>query len=292
MQRNKTRDIVLLVFVGLLVVVAMLPDDDENAIESSGADLLTADASVDEKENEPTGAAAPAVDQFHPYFPLIPGSTWVYRVAGSPDFVPDKVWTMSVVSAPHDDNPGVIEVGYGKERTKANVWRDGDGIRTDGMPLIEPGLFLNDIPTKIEGLLLPLAAGIIPNGIWKEVLTREVTHKFRDKKGEMHEEIAVGKQQNRAFVQVLDSVSVPAGRFEGYRISWLSRIELNAHGRPVLKELTAEPFRRELMWVVKGIGIVRREIDYSSRSTKLITFDLLRYDRPIEKNAPSADAGR
>jgi hypothetical protein len=292
MSEKKSRDIILLVIVGLLAVLALLPDressnETEIGTTQSEKGVLANRALLNSKLEPDTtifgiepGAAEPTQDIPHEYMPLVPGSSWVYRVSGPKNFALGDTWAMKIVSSPREGEPGIVQVGFDDKKETANVWLDGAALRFDGLPFNEPVEFLGNRPTATTGEFLPAGERIGPGAVWIHETRRDVTYQYRDERGKPTDLKAQAKQKDRALAQEFETITVPAGNFSGWRVAWISRIEISAKGRPVLKELTLEPFRKETMWLVSGIGVVKRKIDYTGYRGAQISFDLIRYDRP------------
>jgi hypothetical protein len=222
----------------------------------------------------------------HQVFPLEAGTTWVYRVSGLSTLGTSDTWTMRVIAEPLGNQPGLIESGFGTNLTVSRVWLDYGAIRFAGLPFVEPLDLTGGIPSTVTGKLVPHPKAMIEEAVWTMETQRDVVYRYKDEKEKSYELAAVASQQDRARVIGFESIIVPAGSFGAHRIQWRSRIEIetkdDAKTRTVLERLTTEPFRRELMWVAPGIGIVRREIDYREmfRGKEVIVFELIRYVRP------------
>ncbi|MCP4678822.1 MAG: hypothetical protein GY854_25710 [Deltaproteobacteria bacterium] len=286
MKSNKVRDIVLLTVVVALGVLALLPTGKRSESEGTTTDAMD-DEGVPEnaiqnrKPNVGVGIAAdPILNVAHEYLPLIPGSTWVYKVRGPKALVPEDTWTIKLLTAPNGENPGKIEAGFGDNLHAASVWLDGESLRFDGLSFIAPMEFFRNHPNKISGEFLPAAARIGEDAVWIYDLERDVIHEFRDKRGKVQKVPAQAKQRERAHVRGFENITTSVGMYRACSVKWISRIEVFVKGRPVLQNLTAEPFRNETMWLVPGIGIVQRRIEYPGFRTGQISLDLIRYDRP------------
>jgi len=289
MVENRRKDIILLIAAGALVLLIFLPFQKIQKTEDTplaSRSLLGGDTT--EAPVEPAsgssdfevGVSDPITDIPHLYLPLTRGSTWEYRVTGPPVFVKNPKWSMTLVSLPSGDNPGTVTVGFAGAERKANIWLQEGGVRFDGLSFMEPLEFLENRPLTLEGFLLPIQESILMHGLWVQRSTREVIYRFRNKKNKDIEMPAAATQTDRAHIKDQEFMTVPAGTFKSWRIAWLSRIEIKADDRPVLKNLTSEPFRNETMWIAPGIGIIRRKIRYTSRPDDDIEFSLLRYYRP------------
>ncbi len=291
---NKSRDIILLIAAGLLIALALLPEGErssDSAKTDDGAfdDLAGGGESGEEGDDGAsassfgtpgTRAAEPLPSIPHEYLPLVPGSAWVYRVRGPEKFVPDETWTLRLLSAPRGEEPGEVEVGFGTKLARAKIWHDSDVLRFGGLPLVEPVEFIGNRPTDVAGEFLPIAERILQGAVWTQDSERDVMYTYRDKRGKVHRVEAHAKQRDRALVEDFENITLPVGMYRACRVFWLSRIEIKAKGRPVLQDLTSEPFRREKMWIVSGIGIVRRRVEYPGYRAAQIAFDLVSYDRP------------
>ncbi len=288
---SRTRDVLLLVVAVALVAAALLPTGEEEDLKDGDSTLPEAHTETDSDPVEPStakgrirpGAAKPAQGVDHLFWPLVEGSEWIYRVEGPDDLNLAETWSMKVTRVPADEEPGEIEMGFGEEMVAYGVWKDGESIRLDGLPFVEPLQFRGNRPTAVDGSFLPFSSAMIESAVWKHIYKRDVVHKSPDKHGVIHMQKAGGEQTDRAIVGEMEVIIVAAGRFEALRIDWLGRLELRADGRTVLAGLTTEPFRFETTWMAKGIGIVRRRVEYPApNENKVITFDLVRYDRPSD----------
>ena len=288
---SRARDILLLVVAVALVAAALLPtgeeedlkDEDSTQTEARGEpDLSSAEPLTVNKQIRP-GAAKPAKGVEHLFWPLVEGSEWIYQVEGPDDLNLAKTWSMKITRVPADEKPGEIEMGFGEEMVAYGVWKEGESISLEGLPFVEPLQFRGDRPTAVDGSFLPFSSAMIEGAVWKHIYKRDVVHESPDKHGVIHMQKAVGEQVDRAMAGVMEVVIVAAGRFDALRIDWLGRLELRAGARTVLAGLTTEPFRFETTWMAKGIGIVRRRVEYPTpNENKVITFDLIRYDRPSD----------
>jgi hypothetical protein len=288
---SKVRDVLLLVAVVALVVAALFPNGngenpkDEDSTQPSAlreSDSDPTETSTSRERIQP-GAAKPATGVDHLFLPLVKGSEWIYRVEGPDDLNLAKTWSMKITRVPTDEEPGEIEMGFGKEMVAYGVWKEGASIRMDGLPFVEPLQFRGNRPTAVDGSFLPFSSAMIEGAVWKHIYMRNVVHESPDKHGKIHMQKAGGEQVDRAMAGNMEVVIVAAGRFDALRIDWLGRLDLRAGERTVLAGLTTEPFRFETTWMAKGIGIVRRRVSYPTpKEEKVITFDLIRYDRPSD----------
>ncbi len=226
----------------------------------------------------------------HPLLPFVEGSEWSYSVSGHKRLIPGELWTMRVVREPNAREPGVLEMGFNDNLSPVHVWLDGGSVRIEGLPHVEPVEFFGNKPVDVSGEFLPVAARVVRDAVWIQDFKRHVLYRFSDDKGKTHETLAEARQWDRAQVRGVESVVVPAGRYDAYRVTWLSRIEIRAEGRPVFKQLTADPYRRESMWIVPNIGFVRRQIEYIGKEVRLISFDLAHYSRPALDDHGNVDA--
>ncbi|MCP4599748.1 MAG: hypothetical protein GY847_04280 [Proteobacteria bacterium] len=238
------------------------------------------DRSKLEAERNRAQAVLRSVGVEHPLLPLIQGSTWLYSVSGHQRLIPGEKWTMKVAKVPSDDEPGLLEVGFDDDKSLINVWLDKGTVRIDNLPFVEPLEFFGNRPASVDGEFLPVASRIIKDAVWTHEYKRNVLYKYRNKAGKLQEILAQARQRDRARETGLSQVIVPAGRFTAYCVSWLSRIQIRAEERLVLKRLTSEPYRRETMWLAPDMGIIRRKIEYLGEETKSIYFDLISYMRP------------
>ncbi len=297
-MNEKARDIVLLVIAAGILVAIFLPSpdaprDDESPAESDGL-AGQHPLPADEEPNglgHRTESAAPAVGIPHRLLPLVAGSSWVYRVDGPKDLVPSDTWTMKLTELPREEDPGTLEVGFGdRPMTKTHIWSDQGTLRLDGLPLTEPLKYLGNRPTGVTGYFIPQAGAIGRGAVWRQELAREVVHRFRDSRGKPQERPAKAMQRDRAEVEDEEEVTTPAGRYQAFRVYWLSRIEIKVKKRLILDRLTDEPYRKEIMWLTPGIGVVRRRIEYPGVRAGRISFDLLHYTRPQSPAAVKGDA--
>lgn len=212
-------------------------------------------------------------------FPLQSGTEWIYKVTGPSELVPGELWTQRLVRAPAANEPGVMEAGFGDERTLVHVYSENGSVRFDGLPFTRPLKVERTAVTSFDGELVPHPSRVIDGAVWTVSTAATIRHKYLDKKGVAHERDAESVQTDRAQVAGLEKVVVPAGRFDAYRVRWQSRYAIKAGGRPVLEPLTASPYRRETMWIAPGYGIVRRSVAYkqAGEKTKRVSFDLVQF---------------
>lgn len=285
---SKIRDVVLLLVAAGLVAAAFLPTEDggeepEGKKAEPAPEVESTPDKAAPKEDEERivpGASSPTSDVDHPYFPLVTGSTWVYRVEGPEEIAGGDTWTMVLKQAPGEGAPGELLCGYGEEREPRRIWLEGGTVRTDALPAKYPLQLEGSGPVEVEGSLLPAVPYIIEGGVWKHIFRRKVTYESRDRSGKTHVEEAMAIQSDRAMVKERDEVIVPAGRFDATELEWIARVEIEAKKRKVLRELTSEPFRKETMWFARGIGPVRRFVQYTGVREGIVSFDLVMYKRP------------
>ena len=285
---SKIRDVVLLLVAVGLVVAALLPAGESDP-EPEGKDRDPAsgvESALPEAVPEVAvdrvvpGASPPISDVEHSYFPLVTGSTWVYRVEGPEEIAGGDTWTMVLKQAPGEGAPGELLCGYGDERELRRIWFEGGAVRTDALPAKYPLQLEGSGPVEVEGSLLPAVPYIIEGGVWKHIFRRKVTYESRDRSGKTHVEEAMATQSDRAMVKERDEVIVPAGRFDAIELEWIARVDIEAKKRKVLREITSEPFRKETMWFARGIGPVRRFVQYTGVREGIVSFDLVMYKRP------------
>jgi len=282
---SKIRDILLILFAAGLVVAAILPsgggDDPASAPVAKDPEPAMDPPPVAKKDSgsEP-GSSEPVLDAFHLFWPLVPGSTWTYRVEGPEELVPAATWTMTVKTAPAEGVPGELEAGFGDERRAARVWMDGGAMRTDVLPLTTPVRYKDAALGEAGGAFLKAASHMIEGSVWDRSFEADVEYVSTDRLGKAHREKARAFLDDRATVEGIETVIVAAGRFEAVRVGWLGRIELEAKRRRVLERVTSEPYRRESTWMARGIGMVRRRVELTDEGTKVVTFDLVSYRRP------------
>ncbi len=293
MGGNKVRDGILIGVVVLMAVLILWPSGEDESETEKNPETPTPDSAagadtggevVSAAEGKPRtitlsrGAAPLSVP--HVYFPLAEGVKWVYRVLGPEQFVKHDTWTMEVISIPSEEAPGVVKVGFGEDFKEAHVWLDGQSLRFDGLPFMEPVEFLGNRPIELSGAMLPAPVQMNPDAVWTMDAVRDVVYQYRDKKGKPHSLPAKANERARARAVESETIVTPGGPFKAWKISWISRIEIFAGKRPVLLELTAEPYRKETMWVAPGTGLVRRQIDYSNYRGADISFDLMEFSHP------------
>ncbi len=285
---SKARDAVLILAVLGLGAIALLPDrergepgapadEDRRAGGNPAVEGSAPGADVD------AGArcSAPAPEgTVHGLWPLVPGSEWSYRVSGPAVLVPAATWTLRLVSAPADKEPGLFEAGYGDTREPGRVVVEDEAFFVDALPLLEPAEFAGNRPRRISGTLLPAAAALVERAAWGLELERHVTHTIRDELERPVTRPMRVLQHDRALVDGWEKVALPAGEFRAARVEWTSRLELFAGRRQVFDALTLEPFRAETMWIVPGIGIVKRQITWAGSPKSAVLFQLERYTRP------------
>lgn len=288
MNEHRRKDLILLSAVGVLIVLVFLPLQKlmtSKAKNKAETRETTEPVAGIEKPSSPTdeleiGASPPATGIPHAYLPLVKGSVWQYRVTGPEAFVKNEKWSMTLISAPKEETPGQLLVGFEGSKRTANIWLREGALRLGGMAFVAPLEFLDNIPRAVEGAFLPIQEQILTHALWVQSSERDITYRYKNKKGEQLEIPADARQTDRAHIRDEEIMTVPAGTFKSWRIAWLSRIEIKANDRPVLRNLTSVPFRSETMWIASGIGIVRRKIKYPAHPNAEIEFSLLSYHRP------------
>jgi hypothetical protein len=214
-----------------------------------------------------------------PLMSLSAGDVWRFQVFGDEKLAVADTWTQKLIRAPSDDHQGSVETRFGDSVTVSAIHLLNGALRLDEFPFVVP-MELSDVRTlSVEGELLPPPIRMVEGAVWNDIRRLALVYSFRDDKGRNHATEASAVIRNRAHVKGFESLVVPAGRFGGYRIEWITRIDIKADGRPVLAHLTTEPYRRETMWVSPGIGIVKREIDYlrGGRKYRSVTLSLDRH---------------
>jgi hypothetical protein len=290
----KTRDITLIVIAVVLGGLAIIPsggdksrkaapvvdDAQRTASPPVTAKRLPARDSGKPYEDKGPVTASPADGVPHGFFPLVAGSSWTYLVRGPEDLVPAREWMLKIAKVPEGAEPGILGVGFTDRPQQANIWLDGDTIRLDGLPFVEPLDFLGNRPSETRGVFLPSSAKMSVGSVWNAEYERQVTYHSRGFGGRQVEGPAVATQKDRGMVESFEEVVVPAGAFKAFRVFWLGRVSIAMKGRPVLDGLTAEPYRKDTMWFASGIGMVRRKVIYPERKDGEVVFDLVRYERP------------
>ncbi len=316
-MRRGRNDILLLIGMGVLVVLAVMPaqeqaDSEETAKGETPAAVKEPIIAPGEKPdaqkafiqvNEAVRAMERHNDEIekvlsppirvgngfsiHPtkaprrkrVFPVEAGTEWVYRVVGPEELVPHDTWTLRIVSEPDGHRPGLVESGFGDERTLDVFTLRSGSVVFEGLPFFEPTELAGLRPNAAGGELIPHMDRVIQGAVWTKESDRDIVYKYTDNRGKPHEQEARARQRDRASVGDFETVVTPAGRFGAHRIEWLSRVSIETKGRVVLGHLTTEPYRKETMWLAPGVGIVVRDIDYlqSSRVMERIQFDLLSF---------------
>ncbi|MBN2803494.1 MAG: hypothetical protein JXR91_10390 [Deltaproteobacteria bacterium] len=277
------RDAILIIIAIGLVVAVLLPSKrGENAgssdivsslKDSADAENINSESSVDLDKDD----VESPLHGFHEFFPVQKGVEWVYLVDGPQDIVTDSVWTLKIESKPSDTSVGIISSGFGKNLKNGSITiSENKGIILNNLPFSAPYSYLDNIPLDIEGEFLPPVSSLIKGAVWKTNYKRRLKYRNRLDDAQIVDEVADSLQTDLANVSSIEKVIVPAGIFsEAYRVEIISRIEMDADGkRKVLNLLTVEPYKTEIIWFVKGIGIVKRRISYTSNRVKDITFVL------------------
>ncbi|MCP4600268.1 MAG: hypothetical protein GY847_07010 [Proteobacteria bacterium] len=241
-------------------------------------------------------SSPPAEGIFHDYFPLSIGTKWEYRTTGPKESIPQNTWTLESSTLPDDNNPGVLKFGYGDDRSHTmHIWRDGESIRLVGLPLVKPKELRGKSPGRVKGAFLPGTHQLITGAVWTQELVWSIRSGQSKNKRRGRAGKTTAEQRDRAYVESIETTIVPAGSFEAVRITWLSRFFVKSKGRSDLNHLDDTLFRKEQMWLARGVGIVKRRIEYSGKSNETISFDLEFYDRPangtvkpalVEKHSP------
>ncbi len=282
------RDVILIVLAVVLVAAVLLPiggtkKDNDEAGDGTGSSAGKTDEDPLNASALQEDLSAPATGVPHPFFPVVKGSEWKYLVTGPKDIIPDPLFVMRLAEVPTAGSPGRMDVGYGKGSESRSIMLLADGgLQFDGLPFIAPRMFLGNRPVGYNGEFLPPAEKLVEGAVWTFNYVRELSWRTRDAKQNIIDEQARGMQTDRAMAGVTEKIIVPVGIFNNaLRVEWLGRIDIEAgKGRKVLQELTVEPFRRDTMWFVPGIGMVKRRVTYDSGLKEDITFDLVSYRRP------------
>lgn len=293
----KTSDIALIVIAVVLVGLALIPSSGDKG-GKGGKDtpgrndaLRPVSSPVPHKQPPANDAGKPSADRRpvvsspadgipHKFFPLVEGSSWTYVVRGPKDLVPAREWVLKIAKAPMGEEPGILGVGFTDRPQQASIWLDGDTIRLDGVPFVEPLEFLGNRPSETRGVFLPESAKMSVGSVWNAEYVREVTYHSRGFGGRQIAGPAVATQKDRGTVEDLEEIVVPAGIFKAFRVFWLGRVSIAMKGRPVLDAFTAEPYRKDTMWFAAGVGMIRRKVIFSARVDGEVIFDLARYERP------------
>lgn len=312
---SKVRDIVLIAAIAGLALLALLPGGERSSFDEAREAPSEVEVeepveaaevgSAGETASEPGGGddgrlvAEPLAEASHELFPLVRGSEWEYRTVGPKKLVPAERCVLKLVTLPTEAGPGVLGMRWGKRRSQINIWLDDGALRLDGLPLWMPLQFGDARPQTVSGAFLPPRAAVVRDAVWEQKLGLEVDYALRGGGGRVGKVGA--EQKDRARVEGWETAVVPGGAFEAARLEWSSRVEITDRGRVVLDHLTAEPFRSEIMWVVPGIGVVKRHVTYGDPKAvdsmrDSVSFELVRYDRPAGAlrgggNDPGDDAG-
>jgi hypothetical protein len=289
MQTNRLKDIILIAAVVAIAVAALLParapapaerpperrdrPPDEGAPGAGTGVAKPAAPAPPERAPGPTSAPSTA-------FVVAVGSAWVYHVEGPGELVPDNRWTLEVRSLPDGEAPGEVAAGFGAERLTYPLWIEGGAIRLAALPFVEPLELRGTRPTAVEGILVPSRGAFGEGAVWSQRYERGGEHEMTNAKGKPARVAVQGVQNDRALAGEQAVITVPAGSFPARRVDWTGRIELAAGARPVLDPLTAAPFRKEVMWIATGVGIVRRRVEHALPTETVITFDLVSYTIP------------
>ncbi|MCU0662873.1 MAG: hypothetical protein MUC50_11180 [Myxococcota bacterium] len=287
---ERKRELLLIGAVVLVGVLALLPplgpqlfpqQEDSDATFDGLETIAESDSdSSTEIDTMDMRADAPSEGVFHDYFPLEIGATWHYRVDGPHSLVPSGLWSMRVVSLPTDDAPGKVAAGFNGVLVEQEIEKSGNVLRFSFLPLLEPLEHLGNQAISISGETLPEPPRFEKGAAWTMTLERNLPYQYRDRKGRPVERKAGASQISYARIEEYEDVTVPAGRFHAFRIEWSSRLTMSVEKRQVLDSLTAKPFREEIVWIAKGVGIVRRYVTYPGYKGAKVSFDLLRYDAP------------
>jgi hypothetical protein len=287
MKTQHIRDILLIVAALAIAVAALLParspepeDASAGRVDDSAKEQVAAPVEKVASASPGSGDAKGAVSPEDTAFALAVGTSWVYHVEGPKELVPDDRWTMEVRSLPSGGAPGEVAVGFGVERAMHPFWIDGGAIRLAALPFVEPLEFLGSRSSEIGGLLVPARRNLVEGAVWSQSYRREGSHEMTTPKNQTVRVDVRGVQTDRALAGEQAEVIVPAGSFSARRIDWTGRIELSDRGRPVLDPLTAKPFRKEILWVSEGVGIVRRRVEHAIPDEAVVTFDLVSYTVP------------
>jgi hypothetical protein len=255
-------------------------DETLNAVEKYQSEIAAIAAPTRPRATPEKKFAPPNADtKDAALISLIAGATWRYQVHGDESLTSGDTWTMRLVSEPEGSGPGIVETLFGEDVQLSPIYNDNGSIRFNGIPFVEPAELLGTRTISTKGELLPPQVRLIEGAVWTDIHHRVLRYGYRDKKGRHHELEARAVIRNRAHANGFETVIVPAGRFGAYRIEWLTRVDIEAEGRPILEHLTTEPFRRETMWVAPGVGIVKRNIDYLAvgRPSRTVTLSLTDY---------------
>lgn len=286
---NWFRDVMLvLVAIGLLVAVLWPSSQQSQSTRSDSSvagQISTTKTPFKKNITKDKDEIVPVMDVSHRLFPIIEGAQWRYVVTGPKKLLDDNSWILRILDIPGAESPGTIEVGFGKQFFKQQIWLDEGAVQIGELPFSAPLRFLGNKPNKYQGNWLPQLKYVIDDAVWKYSRQRELVYHTRGPKNRIIEEPAIGLQTDRAVVKGKEKVIVPAGVFEAYHISWTSRIEMRTQKkrRKVLQELTVEPFKQESMWFSPGVGMVRRRVTYLGKNKEDIIFDLVSFHRPNMK---------
>jgi hypothetical protein len=198
--------------------------------------------------------------------PLFENAVWRYRVRDSRQRDAQKEWSMRVVRVPKSGAAGLMESGFEGSLSSSLLADDDGDIRMDGLDFVAPSQFQDSQPLRIEGETLPRTVRLVEGAVWEFRIELEPSYRFTDKKGKVTEATVHAEEHHRAYAKMMETIQVPKGRFSARRIEWVSRVQMTADGRPVLCPLTAEPYRKETMWVAPNVGIIKRQITFLSEA--------------------------
>ena len=194
--------------------------------------------------------------------PLFIGATWRYRVTDSRDTEGPRTFVLKIERAPERDEEGIASAGFeGEAKSFPVTDHDGDQ-RIAGLGFWAPLDFTDASESQLEGETFPRWVRLIDGAAWELWTEAEVTYRLANKKGLTKPHRGIAKARHRALAGKAETLTVPAGTFNARRIEWTSRVEIRTDDRPVLMPLTTEPYRRETMWIVPGVGIVKRSISF------------------------------
>jgi hypothetical protein len=208
--------------------------------------------------------------------PLFIGAEWKYRVTDSREAGMPRTYLLKLDKAPDNGTVGMLSAGFdGAVHSYPVRDRDGDQ-RIDGLGYLSPPMFGDGKNAEVEGETLPRRTRFIEGAAWELRSRRPVTYELADKHGLAKPHTGIAEERHRALAGKIESIAVPAGKFDARRVDWISRIEIRTDNRPVLMPLTAEPYRKETMWVVPGIGIIKREISFlTGQGVGKVVFELV-----------------
>ncbi len=273
--------LILVITLILLVIIAwttarrMASSEAEKPISikeiNSSYDQLTV------KQEETPTKTKPVQTTDNTVIPIFLGAVWKYQVEESITPLKKRSWTYRVDRVPDNDIFGISGSGFEDSLETANIVDKQGDLRLDGLGFWEPKEFAGTPAVKIEGETIPRKIRLVEGAVWELRIHREIEYDNVDKKGKQIHSKGLSIEYHRASFAKTESVTTPKGIFDAMRINWLSRVSIETKGRPLFSHLTTAPYRKETMWIVPGIGIVKRHIEHlkDGHSFETLTLSLV-----------------